>query len=547
MIGISCILKTFSIFGSNLLVLFILHDTPTQQSTIDMKLHSLLLTILTVSLPSKAISQICFSPSQSVYLGDGSTSIAKADLNNDGNIDLVTTEYVTDKVGVLFGNGSGGFTTANFQVGTHPRSVACGDFNADGNIDLVVACEDHVKIGMNDGTGNFTLTNLVSAVGTALALTTADFNTDGKIDIAISEASKVQLFKGNGNGTFNSGGWFFTGPNPYAVEAGDFNNDTKLDIATVNLGGSVTIGFGNGNGLFLSTSTTPVAINGHSLTVADFNNDGNLDVVTAHDTSSTINVLIGNGQGTFTVTSLGIGAPPAGIASGDLNNDGQVDLVAGNYDTNNVTVLLGNGAGNFPTNIPLIGAGLHPWPVLIEDFNSDGKLDFAIGNAIEYVRVFLNTAPTIYITQVGNTLFANGDATQLQWIDCDTDTAVDGATGSSYTPESPGTYSVQAQNGSCVYNSDCFAMSNLGVSKFNFSLSPRVVPNPSDGVFVIHDYNFDATEIRIYNLLGETVDFGYQQESSNTLKITIKNPVPGLYLFEDNQGVGKTWGKIIVN
>lgn len=524
---------------------FIFDIHPTQQSAIYMKLHHFLFTILAFSISGQAISQICFAPYQTVYLGDGSIAIAKADLNNDGNIDLVTAEYVTNKVGVLFGNGSGGFTSTNFQVGTHPRSIACGDFNFDGNIDLVVACEDYVKIGMNDGTGNFTLTNLVSAIGTAMALTTADFNSDGKIDIAISEPSEVRLFKGNGNGTFNSSGWFLTGPNPYALKAGDFNNDTKLDIATINIGGSVTVGLGNGNGLFLSTSTTPVAINGHSLTLADLNDDGNLDIVTAHDTSSTISILIGDGQGTFTATSLGIGAPPVGIASGDLNNDGYIDVVTGNYDTNNVSVLLGNGAGDFPTNITLVG-GLNPWPVVIEDFNNDGKLDFAIGNAISYVSVFLNTAPTVIITQLEDTLFANGDAAQFQWIDCDTNTAIAGATGSHYTPDSPGTFSVQGQNGSCVYNSDCFAMSNLGVSKFNVSLLPRVVPNPSSGIFVIQDYNVDETEIKIYNLLGETIDFSYVRESPNSLKITVKNPVPGLYFLGNNMEKGKTWGKIIV-
>ena len=521
-----------------------LHGLPTQQSA-HMKLHRLLFTILAFSLSSQAISQICFGSYQSVYLGDGSTAMARADLNNDGNIDLVTTETVTNKVGVLFGNGSGGFTTANFPVGTHPRSIACGDFNSDGNIDLAVACDDQVKIGTNDGTGNFTLSNLISATGTPLALTTADFNSDGKIDIAISKPNEVQLFKGNGNGTFNSSGRFLTGSNPYALKVGDFNNDTKLDIATINIGGSVTVGFGNGNGLFLSTSTTPVAINGHSLTLADLNDDGNLDIVTAHDTSSTISVLLGNGQGTFTATSFGIGLTPTSIESGDLNNDGHIDLVTANYDTNNVSVLLGNGAGNFPTNITLAG-GSRPWPVLIEDFNGDGKSDFAIGNAIEYVRVFLNTAPTVNITQVGDTLFANGVATQLQWIDCETNTVISGATGSQYTPDSPGTFSVQVQNGSCVYNADCFAMSNLGVSKFNVLLLPQVVPNPSDGFFVIQNYNFDGAEIEIYNLLGETIDFASEWESSNSLKITIKSPVPGLYFFRDNHGGNKTLGKIML-
>ena len=63
-----------------------------------------------------------------------------ADLNGDNKLDLVVANYESDTVGVLLGNGSGGFsaaTTFNAAGGT-AYHLALGDFNGDGNLDLAV-------------------------------------------------------------------------------------------------------------------------------------------------------------------------------------------------------------------------------------------------------------------------------------------------------------------------------------------------------------------------------------------------------------------------
>ena len=42
--------------------------------------------------------------------GTNPVSNATADVNGDGHLDLLVTNYISDNVSVLFGNGSGGFT-----------------------------------------------------------------------------------------------------------------------------------------------------------------------------------------------------------------------------------------------------------------------------------------------------------------------------------------------------------------------------------------------------------------------------------------------------
>src|SRR5215831_9769199 len=87
-----------------------------------------------------ATPPVTFAPAQLLQVGSQSTSIAVADLNGDGKLDLVTANFGSGDVSVLIGNGSGGFALAERLVGgASPFSVAVGDLNRDGKPDLAVA------------------------------------------------------------------------------------------------------------------------------------------------------------------------------------------------------------------------------------------------------------------------------------------------------------------------------------------------------------------------------------------------------------------------
>src|SRR5205807_2621786 len=78
-----------------------------------------------------------FSAAHSYAGGTNPFSLAVADLNGDGYLDLVIAGNFAPNgtVSVLLGNGHGNFGTIHsYVVGDYLYSLAVGDFNGDGNV-----------------------------------------------------------------------------------------------------------------------------------------------------------------------------------------------------------------------------------------------------------------------------------------------------------------------------------------------------------------------------------------------------------------------------
>ena len=84
--------------------------------------------------------------------GRAPVSVAIGDLDGDGYLDLAATNYGSDDVSVLLGNGDGTFQTAeNYGAGSGPFSVAISDLNGDGAPDLAVANFDSESVSEDVG------------------------------------------------------------------------------------------------------------------------------------------------------------------------------------------------------------------------------------------------------------------------------------------------------------------------------------------------------------------------------------------------------------
>ncbi|MFZ0808339.1 MAG: alkaline phosphatase family protein [Candidatus Sulfotelmatobacter sp.] len=327
----------------------------------------------------------------SVNAGANPTILATGDFNGDGKLDIAVANASTHSIQILLGNGTGGFTTgASFSVGSSitsaPTSIAVADFNEDGKLDLAIGVspDSLIEIFAGDGTGNFALINSFSSVN-PVSLVASDFNQDGFSDLAVANGqdSTVNVFMGRGNGTF----WGSNTPlatalsGPVQIQVSDFNNDGYGDLQILNnKNNTVTTLPGKGTGAFgsaaaaLTVGASPVAF-----AFGDFNVDGKMDIAVVSGNS--VVVYLGNGNNTFQAgVSYAVGSGADSIAVGDVNGDGFLDIVTANATAGTVSVLPGTGTGTFGTHTDF-SAGSGAQSIVIGDFNNNGKLDFATADA----------------------------------------------------------------------------------------------------------------------------------------------------------------------
>ena len=64
--------------------------------------------------------------------------LRSADVNEDGNADIITSNFDDSSVSVLLGDGKGNFSRKDFSVPPDPFGIATGDFNGDHHLDIAI-------------------------------------------------------------------------------------------------------------------------------------------------------------------------------------------------------------------------------------------------------------------------------------------------------------------------------------------------------------------------------------------------------------------------
>ena len=114
-----------------------------------------------------------------------------------------------------------------YPAGNGPRSVAIADFDGRGGLDLAVAdsVDDGVSILFNNGDGTFAAPILHASGDGARVLTVADFDGVNGPDVATANrlGNDVSVLMNNGDGTFAAPVSYPAGDSPYAIAAGDLD------------------------------------------------------------------------------------------------------------------------------------------------------------------------------------------------------------------------------------------------------------------------------------------------------------------------------------
>src|SRR5580693_472954 len=195
------------------------------------------------------------TPPTTLVTGNAPTAIVAQAFNPNapGIIDLAVTNSTDNTLQIFLGNGKGTFTNGvTYDTGVTPVFVASADVNLDGNLDLVVADSgagtttntvgNSVSVFLGNGDGTFILpggARMDFAAGTTpTSFVIADFNDDGIPDLLVTASGDdaAALMIGASGGFFNAPIEVPVGTTPDSVATADFNGDGLPDVAISNFG-----------------------------------------------------------------------------------------------------------------------------------------------------------------------------------------------------------------------------------------------------------------------------------------------------------------------
>jgi hypothetical protein len=281
----------------------------------------------------------------------GGFAVVTADLNQDQIPDLVMrattsallTTDASATIVVRLGNGDGTFgSEIGLAAGADPISIAIADLDGDGKLDLANVAEQGKRVSVYHGNGDGTFSNRQDLVvgGTPHSVTVTDWNGDGIPDLVMADAY-IHVVLGTGSGQFAQAidcGLSLATPSagPGLPLLADFDRDGLVDLAADN-----TVMFGMRECNFTRLATYGASYStALPLVAGDFNGDGATDLAFA--SWNGVGYMAGDGQGNFgAVVMLGnlddnvhpTGPDGTTAVAGDVNGDGRLDLVVANQNS----------------------------------------------------------------------------------------------------------------------------------------------------------------------------------------------------------------------
>lgn len=323
---------------------------------------------------------------------DLTRALLGGDFDNDGHADLMVLHEVwsggAGTAKYWFGNGMGDFQgERNVSVPNAPVQAASADLDNDGDLDVVLVhnlnpSPVHFLVNQDAQGGN----RIISSGGTVytftganvglLSVTTGDLNEDGVLDVVVG--SKTLLTASVLHGASSGAGNYSianrldlgVGRFPTALGLADLDGDGHLDIVS-SAGGldqsntfnndTVSVRFGNGDGSFTRTTEIQVGNNPTHLALADYTGDGLPEIVTAN-----------TGFGTYpayTVSVRGGIVPTVTVSGGTVGYSpdtqvvfvmAEVTLGGAHVTTGDVTLTLkqGNTVIGTPITVPVSPTGV---------------------------------------------------------------------------------------------------------------------------------------------------------------------------------------------
>ncbi|WP_160603948.1 FG-GAP repeat domain-containing protein [Pontixanthobacter aquaemixtae] len=274
--------------------------------------------------------------------GNEPADIADADIDGDGSVDLVVANHETSSVTIIINSGDGSFTEAerspfNMAARPHLHSVAVADFNDDGFIDIASDSSDSDSISVMFGKSNgfepsiqanvgefpyYRLGILPSETGTRVLVPSPRANRVSQLDLSSGLALAVI---GDARGAV-------------MARSANLDNDGVADVVAI-MGDGVVM-WSQVDGRFSKLESTPVAFDDATeLATGDLDGDGRDEIIVGLWGSDQIQILSHDGKRLGKIQAC---FRPAALEIADLNGDQKGEVIAGCWNGSNILIFDGS-------------------------------------------------------------------------------------------------------------------------------------------------------------------------------------------------------------
>jgi hypothetical protein len=337
-----------------------------------------------------------------VLLGQFATAVAVGDLDNDGDLDILTAPYSSGaSLTVQLNNGQARFSPGVVlpPYGSTVSEIVLADVDGDGDLDILACYSFNLVVCLNNGNATFSPAVFTTVSGQRFAM--GDMDADGDLDFVSTtyQSNALYIALNDGTGRFTTLP-FQTSTTPLNLALGDVDADGDLDVVTANDTNGAQMFLNNGTGVLVSGPSYAFTGETRSVALADVDADGDLDLAVGYNDTSGSNssgwlaVLANNGSGVFTAAGQRIasGGRFSQLKLGDVDHDGDLDLLTANGLTDNVSIRLNNGQGSFSGNFS-VAVPTNPSQLVLSDLDGDGDLDFTTTQSVSgtnYAAIRLN-------------------------------------------------------------------------------------------------------------------------------------------------------------
>ncbi|MBU0766200.1 VCBS repeat-containing protein [Patescibacteria group bacterium] len=314
------------------------------------------------------------------------------------------------------------FTENVIHSSYRSNTVRISDLDDDGDMDIVSASltYDEVVWYKNDGSENFTKTAIDATFTDPQMVLPVDLDEDGDEDVVVvaaNDGDKLVWYQNDGSENFTENSIDAAANGPFSVDVADIDGDLDLDILISVYTDSDIIWYRN-NG---SESFTKITIDADesyidNVDIVDLDDDGDMDFVIS---GYNVYWYRNNGSESFTrVTASSADTYLSWVQAIDMDDDGDQDIAVTRSDK--LFWLENNGSESFTQNV--ISTDYSSFGQLVaSDFDGDGDNDIAVAAADGDGNVLLynNDGNEIFTLQVVNNSFLKAEHIDVGDIDGD--------------------------------------------------------------------------------------------------------------------------------